>query len=199
MSNDVGQAEKLTMAGLEVDTIEDRFGYLQTVKVAHVASVRPHPDADKLKCCTVSTGEDQVEVVCGAPNVAEGQRVPLASPGTVLPDGREIKSATIRGVASAGMICSQAELALSTDHSGIWVLPDDLPLGASVAEALKLSDHILDIDLTPNRPDCLSLIGGPTFEGILNAIAGLKFVQDALLQRSEHFGPDSIKLAQTGY
>ena len=152
-------AEKLTMAGLEVDTIEDRFGYLQAVKVAQVASVRPHPDADKLKCCTVSTGENQVEVVCGAPNVAEGQRVPLASPGTVLPDGREIKSATIRGVASAGMICSQAELELSTDHSGIWVLPDDLPLGVSVAEALKLSDHILDIDLTPNRPDCLSLIG----------------------------------------
>ena len=152
-------AEKLTMAGLEVDTVEDRFDYLQTVLVARVETVRPHPDADKLKCCTVSTGAQSVEVVCGAPNVAEGQHVPLAVPGTVLPDGREIKSATIRGIASTGMICSQAELELGTDHSGIWVLPENLPLGVSVAEALKLSDHVLDIDLTPNRPDCLSLIG----------------------------------------
>ena len=116
-------AEKLTMAGLEVDTIEDRFDYLQTVRVARVETVRPHPDADKLKCCTLSTGKHQVEVICGAPNVAEGQNVPLALPGTVLPDGREIKSATIRGVASSGMICSQAELEMSGDHSGIWVLP----------------------------------------------------------------------------
>ena len=152
-------AEKLTMAGLEVDTIEDRFSYLQTVKVARVEMVRPHPDADKLKCCSLATGGNQVDVVCGAPNVAEGQYVPLAIPGTVLPDGREITAATIRGVASAGMICSQAELELGSDHSGIWVLPEDLPLGVSVAEALKLGDHVLDIDLTPNRPDCLSLIG----------------------------------------
>ncbi len=152
-------AEKLTMAGLEVDTIEDRFHYLDSVKVAHVEAVAPHPNADKLKCCTVSTGENRSEVICGAPNVAPGQRVPLALPGTILPDGREIRSATIRGVASGGMICSQAELELGGDHSGIWVLPDDLPLGASLTAALDLSDHVLDIDLTPNRPDCLSMIG----------------------------------------
>jgi phenylalanyl-tRNA synthetase beta chain len=152
-------AEKLTMAGLEVDTVEERFHYLRDVTVGHVEKVRPHPNADKLKCCTVSTGDSQVEVICGAPNVAEGQRVPLAAPGTVLPDGREIQSTTIRGVASSGMICSQAELELSSDHSGIWVLPEDLPLGAPLAEALNLSDHVLDIDLTPNRPDCLSMIG----------------------------------------
>ncbi len=152
-------AEKLTMVGLEVDTIEDRFRYLDTVKVARVEAVSPHPKADKLKCCTVSTGEKRTEVICGAPNVAAGQLVPLALPGTVLPDGREIRRATIRGAASHGMICSQAELELSGDHSGIWVLPNDLPLGLSVAEALDLSDHVLDIDLTPNRPDCLSVIG----------------------------------------
>ncbi len=152
-------AEKLTMVGLEVDTIEDRFHYLDTVKVARVEAVSPHPNADKLKCCTVSTGEGRAEVICGAPNVAAGQLVPLALPGTVLPDGREIRSATIRGAASHGMICSQAELELSGDHSGIWVLPEDLPLGLSVAEALDFSDHVLDIDLTPNRPDCLSMIG----------------------------------------
>jgi phenylalanyl-tRNA synthetase beta chain len=152
-------AEKLTMAGLEVDTIEDRFQHLQSVRVGYVESVQPHPNADKLKLCTVSTGQERVAVICGAPNVAEGQRVPLAMPGTILPDGREIKAAKIRGVASSGMICSQAELELSSDHSGIWVLPEDLPLGGSVAEALGLSDHVLDIDLTPNRPDCLSIIG----------------------------------------
>ncbi len=152
-------AEKLTMVGLEVDTIEDRFGYLDTVKVARVEAVSPHPNADKLKCCTVSTGANRAEVVCGAPNVAAGQLVPLALPGTVLPDGREIRSTTIRGAASHGMICSRAELELSGDHSGIWVLPDALPLGVSVAQALDLSDHVLDIDLTPNRPDCLSVIG----------------------------------------
>lgn len=152
-------AEKLTMAGLEVDTVEDRFQHLQSVKVGCVDSVQPHPNADKLKLCKVSTGQERVAVICGAPNVAEGQRVPLAMAGTILPDGREIKAAEIRGVASSGMICSQAELALSSDHSGIWVLPEDLPLGVSVAEALDLSDHVLDIDLTPNRPDCLSMIG----------------------------------------
>ena len=158
--DDVEQlAEKLTMAGLEVDTVEERFRYLRDVKVGRVETVRPHPHADQLKCCTVSTGDNQAEVICGAPNVAEGQCVPLAIPGTVLPDGREIQSATIRGVASYGMICSQAELELSSDHSGIWVLPEDLPLGASLAEALNLSDQVLDIDLTPNRPDCLSMIG----------------------------------------
>ncbi|MBL0713419.1 MAG: phenylalanine--tRNA ligase subunit beta [Desulfosarcina sp.] len=152
-------AEKLTMAGLEVDTVEDRFRYLHTVKVGRVETVRPHPDADKLKICSVSTGTDRVEVVCGAPNVDEGQRVPLAIPGTVLPDGREIKQASLRGVTSNGMICSQAELELGSDHSGIWVLPENVQLGASLAEALDLSDHVLDIDLTPNRPDCLSIIG----------------------------------------
>ncbi len=152
-------AEKLTMVGLEVDTIEDRFRYLDTVKVARVEAVSPHPNADKLKCCTVSTGEKRAEVICGAPNVAAGQLVPLALPGTVLPDGREIRPATIRGAASHGMICSRAELEMSGDHSGIWVLPDALPLGVSVAQALDLSDHVLDIDLTPNRPDCLSVIG----------------------------------------
>ena len=152
-------AAKLTMAGLEVDTVEDRFHHLHAVKVARVEKVRAHPNADELKCCTVSTGGGQAEVICGAPNVAEGQLVALANPGTQLPDGREIKSATIRGVTSYGMICSQAELEMGNDHSGIWVLPEDLPLGASLVEALNLSDYVLDIDLTPNRPDCLSIIG----------------------------------------
>ena len=152
-------AEGLTMAGLEVEAVYDRFDYLQDVKVAQVKTVAAHPNADKLKICEVSTGSENVTVVCGAPNVSAGMTVALAQPGTVLPDGRTLSAAKIRGVASQGMLCSEAELELGADQSGIWALPEDLSLGASLAEALSLSDIVLDIDLTPNRPDCLSLIG----------------------------------------
>jgi phenylalanyl-tRNA synthetase beta chain len=152
-------AEALTMAGLEVDSIYDRFAYLQDVKVAQVETVRPHPQADKLKLCDVSIGDGLYTVVCGAPNVREGMISALALPGTVLPDGRTLAETQIRGVASQGMLCSEAELELGADASGIWSLPEDLPLGVSLAEALRLSDIVLDIDLTPNRPDCLSMIG----------------------------------------
>jgi phenylalanyl-tRNA synthetase beta chain len=152
-------AEGLTMAGLEVDSIYDRFEYLQCVKVAQVQSVEVHPNADKLKLCAVYTGSEHATVVCGAPNVAVGMMVALAVPGTVLPDGRTLTETNIRGVVSQGMLCSEAELELGADQSGIWALPEDLPLGVSLAEALRLSDIVLDIDLTPNRPDCLSLVG----------------------------------------
>jgi phenylalanyl-tRNA synthetase beta chain len=152
-------AEGLTMAGLEVDAVYDRFEYLRHIKVAQVKSVAVHPNADKLKICEVSTGSENATVVCGAPNVSAGMMTALALPGTVLPDGRALTEAKIRGVVSHGMLCSEAELELGTDQSGIWELSEDLPLGASLAEALHLSDFVLEIDLTPNRPDCLSLIG----------------------------------------
>jgi len=152
-------AEALTMAGLEVDTIFDRFAYLRQVKVAQVRAVRQHPQADRLKLCDVSTGDGLFQVVCGAPNVKEGMLSALAVPGAVLPDGRTLEETRIRGEASQGMLCSEAELELGSDASGIWALPEDLPLGASLAQALRLSDIVLDIDLTPNRPDCLSILG----------------------------------------
>ena len=152
-------AEALTMAGLEVDSVYDRFAYLQDVTVTQVQAVRAHPNADKLKLCEVTTGDRQFTVVCGAPNVSEGMVAALALPGAVLPDGRTLTDAKIRGIASQGMLCSEAELELGADESGIWSLPEDLPLGASLAEALELSDIVLDIDLTPNRPDCLSMVG----------------------------------------
>jgi len=152
-------AEALTMAGLEVDAVYDRFAYLENVNVAQVKTVTAHPNADKLKICEVNTGDEFVSVVCGAPNVSAGMTVALARPGTVLPDGRTLTEAKIRGVASQGMLCSEAELELGADQSGIWALPEDLPLGVSLADALSLSDIVLDIDLTPNRPDCLSLVG----------------------------------------
>ena len=152
-------AEALTMAGLEVDTVYDRFAHLHQVKVAQVQAVRQHPKADRLKLCDVSTGNGHYQVVCGAPNVREGMLSALAIPGTVLPDGRTLGETRIRGEVSQGMLCSEAELELGSDGSGIWSLPEDLPLGASLAEALSLSDIVLDIDLTPNRPDCLSILG----------------------------------------
>ena len=152
-------AEALTMAGLEVDTLYDRFAYLRDVQVVKVETVRAHPGADKLKLCDVSTGNRKATVVCGAPNVKEGMITALALPGAVLPDGRTLTETEIRGVTSHGMLCSEAELELGADASGIWSLPEDLPLGATLAEALRLSDLVLDIDLTPNRPDCLSIIG----------------------------------------
>lgn len=152
-------AEALTMAGLEVDAIYDRFAYLESVKVAQIQAVSAHPNADKLKSCDVTTGDQHFSIVCGAPNVKEGMLTPLALPGTVFPDGRILAASKIRGVASQGMLCSEAELELGSDQSGIWSLPEDLPVGAPLAEALSLSDIVLDIDLTPNRPDCLSMIG----------------------------------------
>ena len=152
-------AEALTMAGLEVDAVYDRFAYLRQIKVAQVRSVREHPKADRLKLCDVSTGDRQYQIVCGAPNVNEGMLSALAIPGSVLPDGRTLTETRIRGEVSQGMLCSEAELELGPDGSGIWSLPEDLPLGASLAEALGLSDIVLEIDLTPNRPDCLSILG----------------------------------------
>jgi len=152
-------AEALTMAGLEVDSVYDRFAYLQQVQVAQVQAVRAHPNADKLKLCDVSTGSQVVTVVCGAPNVKAGMLAALALPGAVMPDGHTLTASKIRGVLSQGMLCSEAELELGSDRRGIWALPEDLPVGMPLAQAVGLSDIVLDIDLTPNRPDCLSMIG----------------------------------------
>ncbi len=152
-------ADGLTMAGLEVDAIFDRYANLQDVTVAQVQTVRAHPNADQLKVCDVSTGHQQYTIVCGAPNVEEGMLTALALPGVVLPDGRTLTNTTIRGVTSQGMLCSEAELELGPGEGGILSLPEDLLVGTSLTEALNLSDIVLDIDLTPNRPDCLSMVG----------------------------------------
>ena len=152
-------ADALTMVGLEVDRVEDRYAYLDTVLVSRIDAVAPHPNADRLVCCQVNTGNGQVPVVCGAPNVKEGALVPLARPGTVFPNGSTLKKSTIRGEISDGMLCSQAELELGLDTSGLMILADDLTVGQPLGKALGLSDPVLEIDLTPNRADCLSVIG----------------------------------------
>ncbi len=149
----------LTMAGLEVEAVQDRYAYLETVKVARVIRVENHPNADKLKLCKVDTGDHIYTVVCGAPNVSADMLSPLALPGTRFPNDMLIEKGVIRGVTSEGMLCSQAELELGDDAAGIMSLDQKLTLGQNLSLALNLTDPIFEIDLTPNRPDCLSVVG----------------------------------------
>ena len=152
-------AEALTMAGLEVESISDRYGYLDSVVVGRIDQVKPHPNADKLTICRVHTKDRDWSVVCGAPNVREGMLAPLAKPGTVLSEGFQLGKSIIRGESSEGMLCSEAELGLGIDKSGIMALDSSLNAGDGLAVALGLSDAVFELDLTPNRPDCLSVIG----------------------------------------
>lgn len=152
-------ADKLTMLGLEVDSVEELFVDLEQITTARIREVNTHPDADKLTICEVDTGAEIVQVVCGAPNVRVGMLTAIARPGVKLPDGTKIKKAKVRGVASAGMLCSARELGLNNDHNGILELDDQLATGLSLAEALGLRDTMIEVDLTPNRPDCASVRG----------------------------------------
>ncbi|NRB58196.1 MAG: phenylalanine--tRNA ligase subunit beta [Salinicola sp.] len=154
-------ADAITMAGLEVDAVEPVAAAFHGVVVATVTAKSPHPDADKLNVCQVDDGSGEpVQVVCGAPNVDVGQRVPFARVGAVLPDDFKIRRAKLRGVESCGMICSASELGLEEGRSeGIYVLPSDAPTGQDFRAWLGLDDHTIEVDLTPNRGDCLSLRG----------------------------------------
>ena len=154
-------AHRLTMAGVEVGEVQETGGWSE-VYVGSVTAVRPHPNADRLRLCTVTTGSDEMEVVCGAPNVAEGQKICFARVGAYLYNAHSqrhetLAAARIRGVESQGMICSELELGLGDDHTGIIVLPDDAPLGEPLSD--YMGDTILDLELTPNRLDCLSMLG----------------------------------------
>ncbi len=157
---DVGKlAEALTMAGLEVDALVDRYAYLDRIVAGRIVEMAPHPHADKLSVCRVDVGNGIRPVVCAATNVKEGDLVPMALSGAQLPSGDTIEAGHIRGQASEGMLCSEAELALGMDSSGILLLPDTVKPGIGIAVALGLSDTIIEFDLTPNRSDCLSIIG----------------------------------------
>jgi len=150
----------LTMVGLEVENVEDQNKIFNNFFIGYVKDKNKHPKADKLTVCTVSTGEDEYTVVCGAPNVDAGQKIVLALPGAVVPENRlVISKAKIRGVESNGMICSEAELGIGNDHSGILVLDPSFKVGLSLSEAMLLNDVIFEIGITPNRPDALSHIG----------------------------------------
>ncbi|CDF96847.1 MULTISPECIES: phenylalanine--tRNA ligase subunit beta [unclassified Pseudomonas] len=150
---------RLSMAGLEVDSVTLAAGEFSGVVVGEVLSTEQHPDADKLRVCQVSNGGETFQVVCGAPNVRPGLKIPFAMIGAELPGDFKIKKAKLRGVESNGMLCSQAELQIGEGNDGLMELPADAPVGQDIREYLGLDDASIEVDLTPNRGDCLSLAG----------------------------------------
>jgi phenylalanyl-tRNA synthetase beta chain len=161
--------EQLTMAGLEVDGVSPVAKAFSKVVVGEILSVNPHPDADKLVVCTVGSGSEEHQVVCGAPNARAGIKIPFAMVGAKLEDFK-IKKAKLRGVESFGMLCSEKELGISDNHDGLMELPLDAPVGDDVRVYLELDDTIIDLDLTPNRSDCLGMTGLARETGLNNSL-----------------------------
>ena len=162
---------QVTMAGLEVDAVESAAPEMSGVVVGEIISVEQHPDADKLRVCQVAGGGDIAQVVCGAPNARAGIKVPFATVGAKLPGDFKIKKAKLRGVESFGMLCAQTELQLGDDDDGLWELPTDATVGSDLIDYLELNDNIIEVDLTPNRGDCLSIRGLAREVGVLNKAA----------------------------
>ena len=153
-------AHQMTMLGHEVDGVEVEGAGIADVVIAEVIECGKHPDADKLSVCKVSDGSDElIDIVCGAPNVRVGLKTPLAKPGVTLPNGMQLRKAKIRGVVSNGMLCSAVELGLGEESDGIMELPAEAVVGGSLIEFLDLPDAVIDVDLTPNRGDCFSVLG----------------------------------------
>ena len=165
-----GLAHQITMAGLEVEGIESLTPQFSNVVIGKVESTSPHPNADKLKLTKVNIGDKVLDIVCGAPNAAAGIIVPVALVGAKLPNDIEIKQAKVRGEDSHGMLCSESELGLSDESEGLMLLPDDAPIGQGISDYLKLNDNVIEVSLTPNRGDCLSLLGLARDISVLNAI-----------------------------
>ncbi|PCJ52629.1 MAG: phenylalanine--tRNA ligase subunit beta [Candidatus Hydrogenedentota bacterium] len=152
--------DKMTMLGLEIESVESMGEGIQNVVVGHILDIQPHPDADKLVICQTEVGQDEpLQIVCGAKNMKAGDKVPTAVPGGSLPGGFKIGKRKMRGVESAGMMCSAQELGLGEDHSGLLILDTDAPVGQDVRSILGLDDVILEIEVTPNRNDWSGLIG----------------------------------------
>jgi len=154
-------ATRLAMTGTEVDLIHHHgVDALEHFVVGKVLTREQHPDADRLSVCTVDVGNGEVsQIVCGAPNVAAGQTVAVGKPGSIMPDGTKLKTAKLRGVESAGMILAEDEVGIGLDHAGTMTLPDELEAGTPLADVLPIADEVLDLEITPNRPDCLGVYG----------------------------------------
>ncbi|WP_114418798.1 phenylalanine--tRNA ligase subunit beta [Marinospirillum perlucidum] len=163
-----GLEMQLSLAGLEVDECQPAAGEFSGVVVGEIIKAEPHPNADKLQVCTVSDGEQEHQVVCGAPNARTGLKTAFARIGAVLPGDFKIKKAKLRQVESQGMLSSEKELGLSDNHEGIMELPEDATLGQDLRFYLNLNDMLFDVDLTPNRSDCLSIAGMAREVGVLN-------------------------------
>ena len=162
---------QVTMAGLEVDAVESAAPEMSGVVIGEIVSVEQHPDADKLRVCQVAGGGEIAQVVCGAPNARAGIKVPFATVGAKLPGDFKIKKAKLRGIESFGMLCAQTELQLGDDDDGLWELPAVAPVGSDLIDYLELNDNIIEVDLTPNRGDCLSIRGLAREVGVLNKAA----------------------------
>lgn len=150
---------RLSMAGLEVDSVTPVAGAFSGVVVGEVLSTEQHPDADKLRVCQVSNGSETFQVVCGAPNVRPGLKIPFAMIGAELPGDFKIKKAKLRGVESFGMLCSASELQISDENAGLMELAADAPVGQDIRAYLGLDDVVIELGLTPNRGDCLNMSG----------------------------------------
>jgi len=162
---------QLTMAGLEVDGIEPACPDFDGLVVAEVKSVSKHPDADKLQICEVDCGDKELlTIVCGAPNVRQGMRAVLAKVGSSLPGVEELKAVSLKGVTSSGMLCSAKEIGLSDDNEGIMDLSENESIGTQLTEIIESNDSIIEISLTPNRGDCLSIIGISREVAVFNQI-----------------------------
>lgn len=174
-------SEQITMAGLEVDGVEPVAGEFNGVFVGEVVECGQHPNADKLRVTKVNVGGERLlDIVCGAPNCRKGLKVAVATIGAVLPGDFKIKAAKLRGEPSEGMLCSFSELGISEDHDGIIELPADAPIGTDIREYLQLNDHTIEISVTPNRADCLGIIGVARDVAVLNKLALNEPAMDAV-------------------
>ena len=185
--------DKLTMAGVEVEAASDLSGGIDGVITAEILEVGSHPNADKLSLCTVKSMDSTYTIVCGAKNMKAGDRVALALHGAMLPGGIKLKKSKIRGVASEGMMCSEVELGLANTSDGIMILPKDTELGVDIKDALGLNDHALEVCITPNRADCLSIRG---LAREISAVTGAKFIASAMggLEEDKEEAKDNIKI-----
>lgn len=186
--------EQITMAGLEVDAVTPAAAEFSGVVVGQVVSVVAHPDADKLRVCQVAVGEaEPLQIVCGASNVREGLKIPAALIGAVLPGDFKIKKSKLRGELSFGMLCSEKELGIAEDANGLMELAEDAPVGIDIRDYLQLNDQLIEVDLTPNRADCLSVEGIAREVALLNEMgfAVSEFTPVAI----EHQGTLAIKVS----
>lgn len=188
--------DQLTDAGLEVDSYSPVAAEFTGIVVAKIIAAEQHPNADKLKVCTVDDGSEKKQIVCGGKNARAGITVALATVGAVLPGDFKIKTAKLRGVESFGMLCSETELGLAETSNGIMELAEDASLGQSIRDYLDLNDDIIDIDLTPNRGDCLSVKGIARELGVLNRIAATEPVINAVEATHDETVPITIKAEQ---
>ncbi|WP_416425647.1 phenylalanine--tRNA ligase subunit beta [Pseudomonas sp. App30] len=195
VSPQVGRDElvaRLSMAGLEVDSVTPAAGEFTGVIVGEVLSTEQHPDADKLRVCQVSNGTETFQVVCGAPNVRPGLKIPFATLGAQLPGDFKIKKAKLRGVESNGMLCSQSELQVGEGNDGLMELPADAPVGEDFRVYLGLDDASIEVDLTPNRGDCLSLAGLAREVGALYAAPVARPVVPAVAAVNDEVRPVEV-------